>query len=212
MAGVRALVQHSTDAPEHHLCCRWSRSTPWRRASEGAPTSACGAAGCSIRPNWSTPMAHMCRRGSTISMSSRMTPEARPARTIPTSHAGMSPGPQEKFPSRDFVYKVYPWGPKTAHGGSEPRGGRPFCESLDLMWQPKLVRTATHFLFLNVMFAMSTGSDVGLQQVFVEVPDLSDRSCACSKCGRLLDIRSHNRKILSVGGSVKAEWDLGVEL
>jgi hypothetical protein len=46
----------------------------------------------------------------------------------------------------------------------------------------------------------------GLQQVFVEVPDLSGRSRVQN-----LDVLQ-NRKILSVGGSVKAERDPGVEL
>jgi hypothetical protein len=50
----------------------------------------------------------------------------------------------------------------------------------------------------------------GLQQVFVEVPDLSGRSRVQNS--GVFSIRSQNRKILSMGGSVKAEWDRGVEL
>jgi hypothetical protein len=50
----------------------------------------------------------------------------------------------------------------------------------------------------------------GLQQVFVEVPDLSGRSRVQNS--GVFSIRSQIRKILSMGGSVKAEWDRGVEL
>ena len=51
----------------------------------------------------------------------------------------------------------------------------------------------------------------GLQQVFVEVPDLSGRSRVQNS--GVFSIRPQNRKILSVGGSVKAERGVpGVEL